>query len=470
MRRRATGSERRLDEAEGRSLLVRGGRVVTPAGILVADVVASGGRVVALVEAGGKLSTTVQNEVGTDVIDATGCFVVPGGIDPHCHLMEDVTAGTRAAALGGTTTVLSFTNPGEGEDDVECLRRNRAWLEREGACVDVGLHAMLYAPDSASPERLAVLQEEGAASVKVFLAYAELGIMWSATGLFDLMRMAAAGDIVVQVHCEQGDVIDRLVDEAGAKGETGPRVFASTRPPETEAISVAFVLGAAAITGATCYLVHLSSHEALEQVRLSRRTLRRHVVAEACLPHLMLDESLYERADFERFLVAPPLRSFPHKEALWEALRDGTLDTVGSDHSQVRERTVSSLDPDGSGYWYGIAGVGPRLPLVLSRGLERGIPLERLMDVTSTGPARAFGHFPKKGLIAAGSDADMVVFDPSATTTIDETTFDDGTGDSVYAGERFAGAIRHVVLRGKRIVSEGRYIADSPAGRYLPLT
>jgi dihydropyrimidinase len=245
MGRRATGSDARFDQAEGRSLLVLGGRVVTPSGILPADVVASDGRVVALVESGGELSATVQNEVGTDVIDAAGCFVVPGGIDPHCHLMEDVTAGTRAAALGGTTTVLSFTNPGQGEDDVECLRRNRAYLEREGACVDVGLHAMLYAPDSASPKRMAVLRGEGTASVKVFLAYSELGIMWSATGLFDLMRRAAAADIVVQVHCEQGDVIDRLVAEAEANGETGPRAFASTRPPEAEAISVAFVLGAA---------------------------------------------------------------------------------------------------------------------------------------------------------------------------------------------------------------------------------
>src|SRR6516225_6311368 len=181
-------------------LAVTGGTVVAPAGALPADVIIEDGRIAALARPG-------QAPAGTDRLDATGCLVLPGGVDPHCHIMADVSAATRAAALGGTTTLLSFTNPGPDEGAVECFLRRREELAAGQAAVDVGLHAMLYQPDEVAAADLSALRDAGVSAIKVFLAYSELGIMWSTRGLFELMTAAARLGQVVQVHCEDGQVI-----------------------------------------------------------------------------------------------------------------------------------------------------------------------------------------------------------------------------------------------------------------------
>jgi dihydropyrimidinase len=252
-----------------------------------------------------------------------------------------------------------------------------------------------------------------------------------------------------------------------AAGRTGVRVFAETRPPGAEAASVARVLETAHLTGAASYLVHLSCAGALDQVRLARRRVGPPLYAEACLHHLLLDDRCYLRDDAERYLVCPPLRPPGHQEALWQALADGTLDTVGSDHCQERSATIGEFAPDGRGYRYGIAGVGARFPLLLSRGLARGVPVERLAEVACANPARAFGHYPRKGVIAPGSDADLLIWDPGAETVIAADTFDDHTGDSVYAGERLAGQVRDVLLGGRALVRQGEFVGPGAAGSYL---
>jgi dihydropyrimidinase len=329
----------------------------------------------------------------------------------------------------------------------------------------VGLHAMCYRPDEV-PD-LPALRDAGVSGIKVFLAYSELEIMWSARGLLELMAAAARFGQVVQVHCEEGELIDGLAAAAVAAGRTGVRVFAETRPPGAEAASVARVLETAHLTGAASYLVHLSCAGALDQVRLARRRVGPPLHAEACLHHLLLDDRCYLRDDAERYLVCPPLRPPGHQEALWQALADGTLDTVGSDHSQERSATIGEFAPDGRGYRYGIAGVGARLPLLLSRGLARGVPVERLAEVACANPARAFGHYPRKGVIAPGSDADLLIWDPGTETVITAHTFDDRTGDSVYAGERLAGQVRDVLLGGRALVRQGEFVGPGTAGSYL---
>ena len=215
--------------------------------------------------------------------------------------------------------------------------------------------------------------------------------------------------------------------------------------------------------------MHLSSAGAIDQVRLARAKGQTRIFAEVCLHHLLLDERRYAGRDAQRYLVAPPLRARHHVAALWEAVADGTVDTVGSDHCQVRSATIPGLSPSGGAYRYGLAGIGPRLPLLLSAGLARGIPLARLLDLAAGNPARIFGHYPKKGALAAGSDADLVIYDPAGQATLGARDFADGTGDSVYAGLPVLGRIRHVLLRGRLIVSEGR-LADSGRGGYLPAT
>jgi dihydropyrimidinase len=182
----------------------------------------------------------------------------------------------------------------------------------------------------------------------------------------------------------------------------------------------------------------------------------------------VLDDRRYAGAGAERYLVCPPLRPPGHPGALWQAIADGTLDTVGSDHCQERSRTIGQFAPDGHGYGYGIAGIGARLPLLLSHGLARGLPVERLAEVACANPARAFGHYPRKGALAPGSDADVLVWDPAAETTITAGTFDDGTGDSVYLGERLRGRVRDVLLGGRSLVRQGRFVAEGGLGAYLP--
>jgi dihydropyrimidinase len=437
---------------------VTGGTVVTPGGLVRADVHIRDGKVAA-----------VGDNPAADGprLDAAGCYVLPGGVDPHCHLMADVWPATAAAARGGTTTVLSFTGPTAGERDLDALRRNHDELDRYGAEVDVGLHAVVYDPERLGDDDLAAVKRAGAASIKVFLAYPELGIMCSTRRLYELMSSARRLGLLVQVHCENAPLIDALVAGALSAGAHGPRVFADTRPPEVEEEAVARTLAAASLAGAACYLVHLSTEGAVDQVRLARRRGQPPVFAEVCLHHLLFDDTRYAGADAERYLVAPPLRERRHVEALWEGLADGTIDTVGSDHCQVKSATVGSLATAGHHYWYGLAGVGPRLPVLLSAAADHGLPLERVVRLAAENPARAFGHYPGKGALTPGSDADIVIYDPDGSQQLPGDGFGDGTGDSVYAGLAVRGRIRDVLLRGELVVSAGAVVGDRH-GRYLP--
>jgi dihydropyrimidinase len=448
---------------------VTGGTVITPGGPARADILIDGGTIAAIGDEGGTIEANGDHGgPGGQRLDASGCYVLPGGVDPHCHLMPGVHPATAAAARGGTTTVLSFTGPAAGERDLDALLRNRGELERGGAVVDVGLHAAIYDPEHIGYDDLAAVRRAGAAAIKIFLAYPELGIMCSTRRLYELMSAARELGLLVQVHCENAPLIDVLVDEAVAAGARGARVFADTRPPEVEEEAVARTLEVASLAGAACYLVHLSSARSVDQVRLARRRGQRGVFAEVCTHHLLLDDTRYAGADAERYLVCPPLRDRGHVEALWEGLADGTIDTVGSDHCQVKSATTGTLSEDGQHYSYGLAGAGPRLPLLVSAAAARGLPIDRVARLAAENPARAFGHYPAKGALAPGSDADIVIFDPDGDAVLPGDGFGDGTGDSVYTGLATRGRIRAVLLRGELIVSGGVLVDGHRNGRYLP--
>ena len=231
---------------------------------------------------------------------------------------------------------------------------------------------------------------------------------------------------------------------------------------------MASTLAAASLAGAPCYLVHLSTAGALEQVRLARRRGQPPVFAETCLHHLLLDERCYNGDEAARYLVAPPLRARRDVEALWEGLADGTIDTVGSDHCQARTFTAGRLAAAGHSYAYGLAGIGPRLPLLLSAAIARDLPSGRIVQLAAENAARAFGHYPRKGALLAGSDADIVIFDPDGKTVLPGDGLGDGTADSVYAGQTASGSIRDVLLRGQLIVSGGELVDQHPGGQFLP--
>lgn len=435
---------------------VAGGLVVTPEGARNVDVIIEGERIAVIAPIG---------EGGGRVIDAGGCVVLPGGVDPHTHLLADVGQATRSALHGGTTTAVSFTAPQPGERPAEALIRARDEL-LPPAAIDVGLHASIWEPERLGIDDLVELTALGSTGVKLFLAYPELGMMASDQRLYETLRDASRLGLPVLVHCENGGAVEALVEEYLAAGRRETRCFAETRPAEVEEEAVHRTLALAALARAPVYLVHLSTAGALARVR-ERRAAGQAVVAESCTHHLVLDDGLYERPDAARFLTAPPLRPRAHVDALWEAVRDGALDTVGSDHAQARYQPEARTPGDFTGVPYGLPGVEARLPLLLSLGRERGVPLERLVELACAGPARAFGLYPRKGAIRPGSDADLVVWDPDAEWTVDAGTLHDGLEDTPYAGMRVQGRVRAVLLRGEPVVEEGELLGPL-AGRYLP--
>lgn len=440
---------------------VVGGTVVMPDGVTAVDLLIRDGRIAAI----GRR----RDDWGADrELDASGCYLLPGGVDPHCHLMAAPGQATAAAARGGTTTVLSFTSPAPGESAIESLLRGRRELEQGDPVVDVGLHAAIYDPDQVSDADLIAIRDAGAGAVKIFLAYAELGIMCSTKAMFAIMSGAARAGLVAAVHCENGPLIEAVEAKVLAdRAHAAAWVFADTRPVETEEEAVARVLATARLAGASCYLVHLSSAGAMDQVRLARGRDGQAVRAEACAHHLLLDDGCYGRADWQRYLVMPPLRARSHVEALWEAIGDGTIDTVGSDHCQVKTGTAGRVAAAGHDLAYGLAGVGPRYPLLLAAVVDRGLPLPVATRLAAENPARAFGHYPRKGALLPGSDADIVIYDADGETTLPADGFGDGTGDSVYAGMTVRGQVRDVLLRGRMIVSDGALVGAAPQGRYL---
>jgi dihydropyrimidinase len=440
---------------------ITGGIVVTQGGTARAD----------LLIRDDKISAIGSAPAGTgDRLDATGCYVLPGGVDPHTHLMAAPGPATAAAARGGTTTALSFTGPRAGEDDVDALLRGRKELSDDGISIDVGLHAAIYAPDRLTADDLTAARKAGAAAIKVFLAYPELGIMCSDQRLRELMAMAGPAGVVVSVHCENASLIESLEDQAAAVGQiaSGPRIFARTRPAEAEDQSVGRVLEAAAATRATCYLVHLSTAGAVRQLRLAHAAGLANARGEVCVHHLLLSDDTYDRPDGDRYLVCPPLRTARDADALWAGIAGGTIATIGSDHCQSKTPTGDWLASAGHRHAYGLAGIGPRLPLLLSAALTRGLTLPQVTRLAAENPARAFGHYPRKGALLPGSDADAVIFDPAGETVLPADGLGDGTGDSVYGGMVLRGRIRAVLLRGCLIVADDEFVGGEPSGMYLP--
>jgi dihydropyrimidinase len=433
-------------------MMIASDRIVTPAGVVAGRLVVRDGRIAA-VEPGG--------DGPHDCYDARGCLVLPGGVDPHAHALTDLGAASRSAAFGGTTTILTFTLPEAGEAPLAAFERARDALV-PASHVDIGLHGSYFDPDGLTPALLQALRAGGATGAQVFLAFPELGLMFGDGQLYRALRDAAAAGLPLQVQCENGPLVDALTAELVAAGETGLAAYPRSRPGPVEDEAVERVLAIAALAHAPVYLVHLSTAIAVERARAARAA-GAYATVEACTHHLVLDDGVYARPGAHRFVVGPPLRPPGDVEALWAAVRDGTVETVGSDHSHM----PLPADPAPADFReapMGLPGIGARVPLVLSEGLRRGIAPERLAQVLATGPARAFG-LARKGALVAGADADVLVWDPEVRGAIGDLR--DGLGHSPYAGMPVEGALRLVLLRGEAIARDGELVDGVPAGRFV---
>ena len=437
-----------------------GGTVVGPDGSARADVLVDDGVVVEV----GTVDAT-----SADVIDAAGCLVLPGGVDVHTHPFGGVRADTRSALCGATTSALAFVDALPGERPAEAARRTLA-DEMPESHIDLAFHAVIWEPEAYRRGDLAEAAALGVGSVKLWLAYVELGIMADDDVALAVMQEAAELGIVALAHCENGRAVDLLTRQCVAEGRLGIESLPASRPIELEAECVHRFLVLAGLAGATPYVVHVTGREPLDEILAARRRGQT-VHAEVCSHHLLFERSHHEGPDALRYVMTPPLRTAADRAALLEGLRTGDVTTYASDHCHLRlDRDKVPEQDDFTKIPTGLPGIGARLPLGFALGgADDPLAVERLVDAACTQPARIFGLYPRKGIVAPGSDADIVVWDPSKPTRLTLELMNDGLDWTPYDGIEVPGRVRDVLARGERVVADGRWVGDEHRGEYLPV-
>ena len=453
------------------------GTVINAEGRVAADVVIEGERIVSVVPRSAQALVTGPDDT---VIDATGCFVIPGGVDAHVHMQLDTgtmvssdsfESGTIAAAHGGTTTIIDFSEQRVGGKVLTAFESRFAQAESQ-CVIDWGLHQILGGVDAqALIDTRSLVEREGVASIKLFMAYP--GRLYSDDGqILRALQMCADTGMMAMVHAENGLAIDVLIEQAIAAGNTGPEFHSLTRPPELEAEAVHRASVLARVAGnAPLYIVHLSSSHALREV-VEARSRGTNIFAETCPQylHLSLEEHLGQGwPNGAGFICSTPLRSRHdhHQADLWEGLRVDQLAVVSTDHCPfcLREQKLANgeafnLVPNG------IGGVEHRMDLVYQGVVAGHISEERWVEVCATAPARLFG-LDRKGVLAEGFDADVVIYDPNATSVLGAATHHMNLDYSAYEGLGVQGGVRTVLSRGEVIVDQGTFLGRVGRGKYL---
>jgi dihydropyrimidinase len=453
------------------SVLIQNGTVVNADSTFKADVLIDGG---IIKEIGPSI---LPNSAGT-IVDATGLFLLPGGIDAHTHLdmpfggttsADDFETGTRAAAIGGTATIVDFAIQARGTKMRTAL--DTWWKKAEGkACIDYGLHMIVTDLPDAGLEDMDDMVREGVASFKLFMAYPGVLMVDDAT-IFKAMRQTAKNGALICMHAENGSVIDVIVQQALAEGKTAPIYHALTRPTQAEAEAVHRAIAMAEMAGVPVYIVHLSSEDALNQVREARdRGLP--AFAETCPQYLLLsiEDNMQDKGwDGAKYVFTPPLREKRNQPKLWDGLRTDNLQVVSTDHCPFCFEDQKSMGKsDFTKIPNGGPGIENRLQLLHHHGVGLGhLTLNRFVEIVSTAPARIFGMYPKKGVLATGSDADIVLWDPVASHTISAATHHMRVDYSMFEGFKVRGNARDVYSRGELIVSKGEFIGKPGRGKYL---
>jgi dihydropyrimidinase len=452
------------------SVLIKGGRVVTAADDYVGDVFIEGESVSVIGE-----SLDVQAD---RVIDASGKYVLPGGVDPHTHLdmpfggtvtIDDFESGHTAAAFGGTTCHVDFIIQPKGATFAEALDEWQS--KREGkALIDNGFHmAVTDLAEGGTLEELATLPDQGITSYKLFMAYKGT-IMVDDDTLFRVMQVAADTGALVMVHAEHGDSIDVLVKQALAEGKTEPKYHALTRPPETEGEATNRAIQLARVAGCRLYVVHVSCKEAIDPIALARAK-GWDVWGETCTQYFFIDYSYLEKPNFEgaKYVYTPPPRPRENQEHLWAAVRNDVLSVISTDHCAFRWDGQKTLGRDDfSKIPNGAPGLENRLHMVHEFGVRQGrITLNRMVELLSTNPAKYFGLYPRKGTIAVGSDADIVVFDPEKKVSISAATQHSKSDYNLFEGTEVTGAPELVLLRGQVLVENGELVGQPGVGQFV---
>lgn len=423
---------------------------------------------------GGKISRIVENMPAepddAQEIDAKGCYIFPGGIDPHVHMYlptpsgfssDDFFTGSRAALAGGTTTIIDFVTPKRGQSILEALelRKNEA----EKAITDYMFHVSAVEFNENTEKELKQCIAMGIRSFKVYMAY-KSNIGLNDDDIRKVLKIVGKANGVVAVHCETGDEIEVLRNQYFEQGSIEPKYHALSRPWNTEAQAVHNLLEMAKEAGCAVYLVHISSALSLEHIRKAREA-GQEVYAETCPQYLLLDDSRYE-GDFSqtaKFVMSPPLRKKSDNEALWKALSEDLIQSIGTDHCPFNLSQKKAGERDFRKIPNGAGGVEHRLALLYTYGvLEKRITLQQFASFTSTMPAKIFGLYPRKGVIAVGADADLVIWNPGTKNTITASKHHQNCDLNIYEGFKTMGSPEYVIKGGEIAVRKGQVVSSKP--------
>jgi D-hydantoinase len=450
--------------------LIKNGRIVTAVDDYKADILVDGETISVI---GASLDMEADK-----VIDASGKLVIPGGIDAHTHMdmpfggttsADDFQTGTLAAAHGGTTTIIDFAIQTKGQSILSALD---TWHEKAAGktAIDYSFHMIVTdLPHERTGELKQLINNEGITSFKLFMAYPGVLLVDDAT-IFRAMRLAADHSALVCMHAENGVVINEIIDQALKDKKTAPKYHALTRPTKAEAEGVNRAILLAEMAGSPVYIVHLSCYDALKKV-IDARDLGIPAFAETCPQYLFLDYSYYEKENFEgsKYVMTPPLREKWNQNELWTGLRMNDLQVISTDHCPFCFKEQKELGKnDFTKIPNGGPGVEHRMSLVYNGGVVGNrITVNRFVEITSTAPAKLFGLFPKKGTIAVGSDADIVIFDPNKKETISAATHHMRVDYSCYEGVEVQGVTETVLSRGKVVIEKGEYVGKAGDGKFL---
>lgn len=449
-------------------LLIKNGDVITADSRFQADIYCEGDTITAI----GK---NLGAPEGSEVIDARGKYVFPGFIDPHVHVYlpfmatfakDSHQSASQAAVIGGTTTYLEMCAPSRAEDTLEGFELWRSKAEGCSAC-DYSFHMGVAKFDEKTAGQLREIVAQGISSFKIFLSYK--GFLGVEDGeMFDTLRLAKELGVIVTAHCENAELVARMQQALLAQGKTGPEWHEPSRPEAVEAEGTSRFAAFLETTGATGYVVHLSCQRALDRAMAAKaRGVKLYI--ESVLPHFLLDASYAERPDFEgaRYVMSPPLRTKSNQKNLWDALAQGMIDTVGTDHCPFDLEQKELGKGDFTKIPNGIPGIEDRVNLLYTYGVSRGnLDIHRFVDAASTRVAKLFG-LTGKGRVAVGADADLVVYDPSYRGTISARTQTVNNDYNGFEGFEIDGRPAVVTVRGKVAARDGRFVGDGSRGKLL---
>ena len=452
------------------TLLIKNGQITTACDQYVADILCEGETIAAI-------GRNLPTPAGAEVIDAKGKYVFPGFIDPHVHIYlpfmgtfskDDYDSGSRAALVGGTTTLIEMCCPSRQEEPLDGFNLWMSKAKGISAC-DFSFHMAVSRFDSSAEEQLRRIVKSGIASFKIFLAYkGAFGI--DDNELYHTLRLAKELGVIVTAHCENAELVAEMQKRLIAEGKTGPEWHEPSRPVRVEAEGVHHLMTFAEMTGAHCYIVHTSNSDAIWAAAAARQR-GVHVWIETVAPYLVLDETYAQKPKFEgaKYVMSPPLRAKRNQDAIWNALASRTVSTIATDHAPFDYKGQKEMGrEDFTKIPNGIPSIEDRINLVYTYGVKRGrIDLNTFVDSCSTQAAKLFGLFPRKGTIALGSDADLVVYDPEYRGKISQKAQVMNVDYSAFEGWELEGRPTEVTVRGKVQVRDGKFVGQLGHGKFL---